>query len=193
MRKITFDIETKNTFFDVGSRDARDLDLSVVCIHDSSNDSYSCYLEEELPELFEIIERADILIGFNSDHFDIPLLDKYYPGDLMQIKSVDIMKEIQISLGRRIGLDAIAEATLGVGKSGHGLQAITWWKNGEIQKIKDYCIQDVKVTKDIYDFARKEGYLCYKKDGEKNKIPVETAHWEVSDPDNNGMAFTLPF
>lgn len=191
MRKVTFDIETKNTFFDVGSRDARDLDISVVCIHDSSTDAYICYEESELPALWKVLESTDILIGFNSDHFDTPLLDKYYPGDLLQIKSVDLMKEIQKGLGRRIGLDAVAEATLGIGKSGHGLQAITWWKQGEIQKIKDYCQQDVKVTKDLYDFGLKNGYLCYPQDGTIKKVTLDTSAWETTD--QNGMAFTLPF
>lgn len=38
------------------------------------------------------------------------------------------MKDIKKSLGRRIGLDAVAKATLGIGKTGHGMDAIEWWK-----------------------------------------------------------------
>ena len=106
--------------------------------------------------LWPIIEKADMLIGFNSEHFDTPLLNKYYPGDLTKIKSLDILKEIKNSLGRRIKLDTVAEATLGKKKIGHGLEAITWGKNGEIDKIIKYCLEDVKITKEVWEFETKE-------------------------------------
>src|SRR3989344_8631018 len=99
MRKIVFDIETKNFFNDVGKNDPSLLDIALVAIHDSLTDSYSSYLEEDLIKLWPIIEHSDMLIGFNSDHFDIPLLNKYYPGDLTKIKSLDILREIRNSYG----------------------------------------------------------------------------------------------
>lgn len=191
MRKITFDIETSNTFDEAGSSDPKDLDLSVVCIHDSETDKYTSYLQEELSDLWPIIEKADMLIGYNSDHFDIPLLDKYYPGDLTQIKSLDIMKEIRASLGRRIKLDDIASATLGESKSADGLQAIVWWREGNKQKVIDYCIQDVKVTKNVYDYALKNGHLKYSALGELKEIPLDTSSWE--EKEGTGLAPTLGF
>lgn len=192
MRKVVFDIETKNIFSDVGKNDPTLLDISMLCAWDSETNEFTSYLEEELPRLWPLLERADMLIGYNSDHFDIPLLNKYYPGDLTQIKSLDILKEIQKSFGRRLKLDAIAEATLGIGKSGHGLQAYEWWKQGEIEKIRKYCIDDVKITRDVYDYARKHGYVKYKDFGETKKIPLDTSRWE--EPTENGaMTHTLPF
>src|ERR1700690_2818597 len=112
MRIITFDIETANWLSDTGSNDPADLTIAIVCIHDSQTDSYSSYLESELPQLWPILERTDFLVGFNSDHFDIPLLNKYYPGDLTRIKSIDLMKETHAAMGRRLKLDAVAEGTL---------------------------------------------------------------------------------
>ena len=179
MRKIVFDIETKNIFQDVGSNDPAALDISVVCVYDSLTDSYSSFLQEDFKNLWPIIEQADMLIGFNSDHFDIPLLSKYYHGDLSKIKSIDILKEIHKSLGRRVKLDNVAEATLGKNKSGHGLEAITWWKQGEIQKIINYCIDDVKITKEIYEYALKNNSLKYKDFGGKiMEIKIDTSDWE---------------
>ena len=128
MRKIVFDIETSNTFQDIGKADPALLDLSVICVHDSDTDKYTSYVQEELTNLWPLLEKADMLIGYNSDHFDIPLLNKYYPGDLTQIKSLDLLKEIKNSLGRRLKLDSVAEATLGKKKIGHGLDAIVWWE-----------------------------------------------------------------
>ncbi len=191
MRKITFDIETKNIFQEVGSNDPVALDISVVCIHDSETDEYSSYLEKDFNKLWPILEKADMFITFNGDHFDIPLLNKYYSGDLGKIKSLDLMKEVKNVLGRRIKLDTLAEATLGRNKSGHGLDAITWWRSGEVDKVIKYCIEDVKITKEIYDFARKNGHLKYKDLGELKSINLDTSKWE--EKSESKMTFTLPF
>lgn len=180
MKKITFDIETQNTFEDVGSNDPKDLDISLVCIHDSETDSYDTFMYDDLDRLWPILEKADMLIGYNSDHFDIPLLNKYCPNDLTRIKSLDILKEIKDSTGRRFKLDSIAEATLGINKSGHGLDAIKWWNSGEIDKIKKYCLDDVKITKEVYEYALKNKKLKYKDriTHEILDINLNTDDWE---------------
>lgn len=191
MRKIVFDIETKNTFQEAGSNNPADLDISVVCIYDYEKDKYDSYLEKDFKNLWPIIEKADMLIGFNSEHFDTPLLNKYYPGDLTKIKSLDILKEIKNSLGRRIKLDTIAEATLGKKKTGHGLEAIAWWKNGEVDKIIKYCLEDVKITKEVYEYALKNSLLKYKDGNELKDIKLDTSHWEKEDL--SSITHTLPF
>jgi|688.fasta_scaffold981017_1 DEAD/DEAH box helicase domain-containing protein len=178
MKKIVFDCETSNIFTDVGSCDAKDLDLSVVCIYDYETDKYSSFTKETLKDLWPIFEKADLLIGYNSDHFDIPLLNKYYSGDLSKIQSLDLLKEIKNSLGRRIKLDSVAEATLGKNKSGHGLEATVWWKNGEYQKVIDYCIDDVKITKEVYEYALKNGNVKYKDIKDIKEIKLNTSNWE---------------
>lgn len=192
MRKIVFDTETSNVFQDVGKADPALLDLSVVCIYDSKTNKYTSYIQEELVNLWPIIEKADMLIGYNSDHFDIPLLNKYYPGDLTQIKSLDILKEIKNSLGRRLKLDSVAEATLGRKKIGHGLDAIIWWKNGEIERVKKYCKEDVKITKELYEYALKNKVLKYKDLGEIRDIKLDTSTWENEKKDGS-ITHTLPF
>ena len=191
MRKITFDIETRNLFSDVGSNDPTALDISVVCIHDSATDTLTSYVQEDLKNLWPILEQADMLITWNGDHFDIPLLNKYYSGNLSNIKSLDLMREVQLSLGRRLKLDSVAEATLGKNKSGHGLEAIEWWNNGEIDKIIKYCKQDVQLTKDLYDYALKNNHLKYKDLGNLKEIKLNTSTWEV--PIESVMTYTLPF
>lgn len=191
MRKIVFDIETRNVFADVGKNDPSLLDIALIAIHDSETNTYTTYLEEDLGKLWPILEQADMLIGFNSDHFDIPLLNKYYPGDLTKIKSLDILKEIKSSYGRRMRLDQIAEGTLGKNKSGSGLDSIAWWKAGEIEKIRDYCIDDVKITKEIYEFARANNKLIFKEGGKLLEIPLNTSNWET--PIENKLTYTLPF
>ncbi|MES3006055.1 MAG: ribonuclease H-like domain-containing protein [Patescibacteria group bacterium] len=191
MRKIIFDIETRNSFQDVGKADPALLDISVVCIYDSETDSYSSYLQEDLNKLWPIIEKADMLITFNGDHFDIPLLNKYYPGDLTHIKSLDLLKEVRKSLGHRIGLGLIAQGTLNKGKGGHGLEAIEWWRKGEIEKIIKYCLEDVKITKEIYEYALANKKLKYQEGEQVIEFPLQTDNWEIKEEVK--MTFSLPF
>ena len=182
MRKIVFDIETRNIFTDVGSSNPEDLDISVVCTYDYDTNTYASFLQEDFDKLWPILEKADMFITFNGDHFDIPLLNKYYKkaqrGDLLKTRSLDILKEIRNAYGRRMKLDQIAEGTFGIGKSGNGLDAIIWWKNGEIEKIKKYCIDDVRITKDVYEFAMKNKKLMFKEGPFVKEIKLDTKHWE---------------
>lgn len=188
MRKIVFDIETTDVMPGI---QPQDMDLAVVAVYDSETDEYTSYLENELQQLWPIIERADALIGFNSDNFDVPLLNKYYPGDLRTIKSIDLLEEIRKTLGRRIKLDKIAQGTLGHGKSSHGLKAVDWWKEGKIDKVRTYCIDDVRITKEIYDYAVKHQELKYKERNQIFPIKMDTSNWEEAG--GSSMTHTMPF
>ena len=191
MRKIFFDIETSNIFQDVGSMNPADLDIAVVGIYDSETDKYNTYLQNELQELWPILEKADMLIGFNSEHFDTPLLNKYYPGDLLKIKNLDLLKEIHKTAGRRMKLDQLAQGTLGIKKIANGLEALSWWRKGEIEKVKNYCLDDVRITKDLYDFALKNNKLIFKEGPQMKEIKLDTSAWEsVQD---SAMTHVLPF
>lgn len=191
MRKIVFDIETRNAFQEVGKADPTLLDISVVCTYDSETGEYQSYLQEDLHKLWPVLERADILITFNGDHFDIPLLNKYYSGDLTKIKSLDLLKEVRKSLGFRVGLDNIASATLGRGKTAHGLEAIEWWKKGEVEKIIKYCLADVEVTKEVYEYAVNNKKLKYKEGDQIIEFDVDPSDWEKKE--ESKMTFSLPF
>ncbi len=181
MRYIIFDLETQNIFQDVGSTDATALDISVGTFYDSETDKYITVTIDELQDVWPVLEKADALVGYNSNHFDIPLLNKYYPGDLTHIKSIDLLEEIKNSLGRRLRLDSVAEATVGAKKSAHGLQAVRWWHEGKIDEIKKYCEQDVKVTKKVFDYAMKHGHVKFKDGSRKREIPLDTSHWLVKE------------
>ncbi|NQV92986.1 ribonuclease H-like domain-containing protein [Candidatus Kaiserbacteria bacterium] len=190
MRKVVFDIETKDA---IGEGGALALEISIVCIYDYENDSYHSYLEEELSQLWPILEKTDLLIGYNSDSFDIPLLNKYYHGDLTRIKSLDILTKIKESFGRRLRLNSVAEGTLGEKKSGHGLDAVKWWKSGEIDKIRKYCLDDVRITKEVYDYALKNGAVNYMDLSDKKEIKLDTTEWETKNEDGASMTHSLPF
>lgn len=178
MKKVVLDIETRNIFQDVGSNNPTDLDISIVCIYDYETGTYDSFLQEDLPRLWPILDKTDQLITYHGDYFDIPLLNKYYPGDLTKIRSLDILREIKNSYGRRMKLEQVAQGTFGISKSGNGLEALVWWRNGEIDKLRKYCLDDVKITKDVYEYALKNKKLMFKEGPFVKEIKLDTKHWE---------------
>ncbi|MFZ6015057.1 MAG: ribonuclease H-like domain-containing protein [Patescibacteria group bacterium] len=174
--EIVLDIETQNTFQDVGAYKASLLKISLVGVYFYETDTYESFLEKDLPNLWPRLERSSRIIGYNLFGFDYPCMQTYYTGDIMKLPTVDLLVEIEKRIGHRIKLDDVAHATLGVGKSGHGLQAVEYWRNGEIDKLRDYCLQDVRVTKEVYEKALLEKKIYYfNRLGEKQEIPMPIA------------------
>jgi DEAD/DEAH box helicase domain-containing protein len=191
-KEVVFDIETRNTFQDVGAYNPALLQVSVVCAYFYETDTFESFMEEDLPKFWPRLEHADRIIGYNSNGFDLPCLQTYYPGDLKQLPSLDLLAELQKSLGFRIKLDDVAQATLGMGKSGHGLQAVEFWKKGEIQKLKDYCIQDVKVTRDVYEYALEHKEVKYTdRMGQIQTVSLPIEPVDVSDKGSINLSLGL--
>ncbi len=160
-KEIVFDIETQNTFQDVGAYDHSKLRISVIGVYFYETDEYRCYEEHEFSELWPRLEHTERLIGYNSKAFDVPVMNNYYAGDLSKLPHLDIMQQIEKALGFRLKLDDVAAASLGHRKSGHGLQAVEWWRQGEKEKVKKYCLDDVRITKELYEYGLKYGALAY--------------------------------
>jgi len=178
MEYLVFDIETRNTFEQVGSDKPEDLDISVISIFDSRNNSIKSFEVEEFDKMWPLFENIDFIVGFNSEHFDIPILNKYAKKDLTKIKSIDLLKSVKESFGRRIKLDNIAGTTLGKNKIADGLEAIKWWNEGKIDLIKKYCEEDVLITKDLFLFALENKKLfATDRDGQKVEIKINTDNW----------------
>ncbi len=176
MGEIVFDIETKNTFAEAGSSNPADLSISVVCIYDYSADAFLSFREEQVTKLWPMVENCDRIIGWNSIHFDMPLLEKYAGRSFSHVPHLDLCNKVKESLGTRMKLDDIAHATLGERKSGHGLQAVEWYKEGQWDKIISYCIQDVRITRDIYEFAKRNKQLFYSDFTGVKPFPVDVSH-----------------
>ncbi len=191
MKKVIFDIETKNTFDDVHSNDPADLDISVVCLYDSESDKYLSFLEDQFDDMWPYFQNADMIVTYNGNHFDLPCLQPHAPFNLSNIKHVDMFQKMREVTGKKLPLNGIAQSTLGIAKSGHGLDAIAWWNSGEIQKIIDYCIQDVKVTKAVYDYALEHGELKYEDRSTKEIVSakLDTSNWEQAENPSQGGLF----
>lgn len=190
--EIVLDIETKNTFQDVGAYKADLLDISLIGVYFYETDTFETFLEEDLPKLWPRLERSSRIIGYNLFGFDYPCMQKYYAGELNRFPTIDIMVEIERRIGFRVKLDDVAQATLGVGKSGHGLMAVEYWRNGEIDKLRDYCLQDVRVTRDVYENALEKKQVAYfDRLGQKQIVPLPIASADGQPTPNINLSLGL--
>lgn len=158
--KIVFDIETKNTFADVGGQDRLlDLEISFVGVYSYNQDKYLSFFEDKMKELEELFKNAGLIIGFAINRFDVPVLNKYFDYDLFKIPRLDLLDEVELNAGQRIGLDVLARTNLGVGKTSQFPDVINFYKEKNWQALEEYCLNDVKITKDLYELAKQRGYL----------------------------------
>lgn len=173
MFEIIFDTETKKFFDEVDGFDASLLGVSITSVYsrtldkdfNETNGKMQSFWEADFPEMFKLFEKADRIIGFNSIGFDVPALSPYLPAHFSKLKHFDILDLIRKQNGKRVSLDAIAKETLGTTKNDSGENAIKYWNARDRQslaKLKKYCEMDVAITRDIYDFVIKNGYLKYK-------------------------------
>ncbi|MFH1077693.1 MAG: ribonuclease H-like domain-containing protein [Patescibacteria group bacterium] len=171
--EIVLDIETQNTFQDVGGHSPELLQISLIGCYFYETDTYETFLEEDLPKLWPRLERSDRIIGYNLFGFDYPCMQSYYTGNLMKLPTIDLLAEIDKRIGHRVKLDDVAHATLGVGKSGTGLMAVEYWRKGEIDKLAAYCLQDVKVTREVYEYALDNQKVSFfDRMGQKQDVPM---------------------
>jgi DEAD/DEAH box helicase domain-containing protein len=173
LKKIVLDLETQKSFEDVGGRGKNHLMKVSVCgIYDYSLDRYSIFEEHELPRLGVILQAADQIIGYNIKNFDFAVLQPYLNFDLGKIPYYDMLEEIEKVIGHRIRLDDVAKGTIGSGKTGNGLEALLYYKNDRMDLLKKYCLDDVRITKEVYDYALKNQKLLYRDYFNIRELPI---------------------
>ena len=174
MNIVYFDLESQKLFEEVGGRDPSKLLLACGVTWSTARNDFSVYWEKDAAALVAELKAADRVIGFNIISFDYQVLKPYAPDENFRaFKSTDMLQNIFRTLGFRLSLDSIAKATLGAKKSADGLQSVAWFKNGELDKVAEYCKADVDITRRVYEFGRDNGYVhYYSKLGSKLKVSV---------------------
>jgi DEAD/DEAH box helicase domain-containing protein len=167
------DLETQNLVQDVGGwGNIHQLKISVGCAYDSMTNEYLTFRENEIHKLNALCEKR-LVIGYNIRGFDLVILQAY-GLELERLDVFDIMYDLQtLTRQKFLKLETVAQGTLNTGKSADGLMAVEWWKQGEIDKIIHYCQQDVQVTRDIFEFGRKNGLVKLRRaDGNNAEVRV---------------------
>jgi DEAD/DEAH box helicase domain-containing protein len=171
---VVFDVETQKLAHEVGGwKNISRMRLSLAVAH-TDEDGFLTFTEDNVSGLIELLKAADLVVGFNHVRFDYEVLSAYTPERLQTLPNLDILLHVQAALGFRLKLDHLAEFTLGRKKSGHGLDAARWFREGRMDLIEKYCRDDVAITRDLYRFGLEKGFLLYRREGGGvSKIPVD--------------------
>jgi RNase H-like protein len=163
MNIVYFDLETQRTANDVGGWDKKsNMGMSLGVTYSTNLNEYRIYTEKNVDDLVQQLLRADLVVGFNIVHFDYEVLMGYTILDLPdQLRSLDLLVEVEKILGNKLKLDNIAQATLGLGKTGDGVDAIKWWREKRLMEVAEYCCFDVKVTKLVHEHGLEHRELFY--------------------------------
>lgn len=171
---IYFDLETQKTLDEVGGRaNIRKLGVSAAVTYSSATGSYHRYTEARVRALIEQLRSADLVVGYNIVEFDYEVLRGYADVPFEQLPTLDMMEHLARRLGFRVSLESVATATLRVNKSADGLQAIRWYRKGLIDRVLDYCRQDVEITKRLHEYGKQYRLLYYwDKQYQRQIVPV---------------------
>lgn len=159
---VVFDAETQRLFQDVGGRKHIDrLGLSLGVLYSLREQAFTTYFEADATALLNRICQADLVVGFNILNFDYPVLEAYGGFRAYRVPTLDLMLLVADELGFRVGLDSLAQATLGTGKTADGLQAVAWYRSGRFDLLEQYCRADVDVTTQLFLRGWETGMLSY--------------------------------
>jgi DEAD/DEAH box helicase domain-containing protein len=159
---LVFDLETQRLAAEVGGwKNVARMGLAVAVTLDLSTGEVGRYQEADAARLADELLAASLVVGFNIRRFDLAVLQPYTPRRLADVHTLDIMLEIERTLGFRLGLDALARGTLGTTKSAEGTQAVQWFREGRLEELFDYCQQDVLVTRELYEYGQRHKHLKY--------------------------------
>jgi hypothetical protein len=160
---VYFDLETQRTANDAGGwHNKHDMKMSVGVTYSTASERYRIYSEPRVNELIDQLLKADLVVGFNILNFDYEVLMGYTILDLPhQLRTLDILVEVEKRIGSKPNLDNLAMATLGDRKPAGGVDAIKWWREKRVLDIAEYCCFDVKVTKMMHEFGVTNRELFY--------------------------------
>ena len=160
-----------------GWRDFSNMGVSVIGAYDYLTDRYRVFCQDNFYEFADRISDPDcVVVSFNGHQFDKPLLDASGLPAMAGLEEFelayhyDILRELWKSLGHDpdvftqethsgCGLEACCQANFGLKKTGSGASAPIDWQRGRIGKVIDYCLNDVRLTKRLFDRIMGEGFL----------------------------------
>ena len=136
--------------------------VSCVCLYDSETQRPHVYDKHSIEECMEHLASADLLVSFNGIGFDIPALEGYTGLTLPEIPHYDILAEIWKTAGKKVKgyrLTEVGGRTVGREKTGTGEHAPVLFAQGRWGELVDYCLGDVWITKDLFNFILENGYV----------------------------------
>jgi DEAD/DEAH box helicase domain-containing protein len=160
MNYIVFDIETYSPS-DLARIDVNEFRTSVIGCYVSWLDEYIAFMEDDTKDFLELLKKTELVVGYNQLWFDLPVLQKYADFPLKSLPNYDILIEIEKKIGFKLKLDDVCKATLGSAKTDSYETYKHYHKEKKWEPLIDYCMNDVKLTTELFQLALQGKPLKY--------------------------------
>ncbi len=128
--------------------------VTCVCAYDPDariERTFLCPTPETIEEFFCLLDSADRICAFNGARFDLPFLQRRFGVDLERVgrwrrKLHDPFEACKLALDRTFPLKDLLSLNGVPGKTGSGADAITLAKQGNLQAVGEYCMNDTVRT-----------------------------------------------
>lgn len=171
--------ETRREGFEycAGWHDHANMGVSVIGAYDYGEDRYRVFCKDNMEAFFQAVDDADVLVSFNGLAFDNQVIRACWSQTDFKPdgKCYDLLVELWAAAGlgpkfeypshAGFGLDAVCLANFGTRKTGHGAAAPLYWQQKMIGNVIDYCLNDVRLTKQLFDCVLSGGSVKCPKTG----------------------------
>lgn len=172
MKVLVWDLECRENPAEKGWRNYKDHGISIGCAFLDWINEYRFYYEDNIAELVNDLDLADVISGFNILNYDFNLLSATmerigcFPEngfDHLLEKTYDPYQDICRALKVKIPggwkLENLALSNLSIQKNGNGADAPGLYKNGDFDTLKSYVKRDVEVEYALFKYCREHGTL----------------------------------
>jgi len=176
VRIIYFDLETRKHAEDLRPNDVDagwdclrrgEGGVSALALWDSQDRWLHFYDDFTIQAAARHLEAADVVVGYSSAAFDVPVVEGLVGRRLALRNHVDLYQEIAAAGAHRglVGskgdctLDRIAKKNLGRGEINHGAHAKEVALKGRWAQLFNYCADDVQLTRDLFRYTCEHGGL----------------------------------
>tara|TARA_R110000824_G_scaffold171467_2_gene349113 strand:- start:117 stop:722 length:606 start_codon:yes stop_codon:yes gene_type:complete len=182
---LALDIETANYSHEIGGWGNTHLfEPTVVATWDGNSGTVYCNkgdsIRDDLPDvtikslhprvlgdaLTKEVAAGGLIIGHNIKKFDLPVLrdslDCWSAGDIMYKSKesiIDTSNLLRSVIGHAVPLSDVVHHTLGRDKMMKSEDAPLEWRRGQYGKVVKYCLDDAKLSYDLWEHGKIEGFV----------------------------------
>ena len=162
-RHLYLSLTTQKASDDVGGWQHKHLlGLGIAVVYDTADASYRVYTEETVEALMAHLQRAALVISFNTRDFDYQVLQPYTETPLPSLPTYAMLDEIQRALGYRLSFNHVLQETLGVERPDDRLDTVAWHRSAQSEAIIAACRRDIDWMRDLIRHIHDAGALRYR-------------------------------
>lgn len=164
-------LETLRTAYEVGGWYHEKLGVSVAVALTANR--LRVFTEKNINKVAALLANAELVIGYNLVDFDFKVLSGYRGMKLHRVRHLDLKQSAEDGAKVRVMLGSLTSATLGTVIEGGGLEMVSLWKEGAVEKVVERCCNVVLAIKALHEYGCDQGHVFYFPSESKHRKRIE--------------------